>query len=130
MTNYKKEDEMDSIINDSIEHSPKISQEAPVKRGRGRPAKYAPDERKQKQKESIDKWRQEHKEEYKEQMKEYYNDNQSNIIKQKKEYLDRARYALRILDAIYNEKESLNNLSPDLKDKVLNLIEHKKIICL
>ena len=57
-------------------------QEVPqTKRGRGRPAKYAKEEREQKYKESKEKWIQEHKEHIKVQRKEYYLDNYDNLLK-------------------------------------------------
>ena len=127
MTNYKKEDEMDSIINDSIEHSPEISQEAPVKRGRGRPAKYAPEERKERYKEAVKQWREEHKEECLEHHRSYYKKNSEVLMKNSYDHQIRARNALRILS------EMIDNNTIEIKDEryktmVNDLIKNKKKI--
>jgi hypothetical protein len=126
MTNYKKEEEMDSIINDSIEHSPNISQEAPVKRGRGRPAKYAPEERKERYKELSKTWHKEHKEEYKEYQHNYYTENSETILKQSNEYHIRARNALRLLTEMI--EEDINIPSEKYKTLICDLVKNKKII--
>ena len=98
------------------------------KRGRGRPAKYAKEEREQKYKESKDKWKESHKDHILQLNKEYYNDNQKKIIQYQKEYQDRARYAMRILNDIYNDHDSLSHLAPNIQYKLRSLIEEKQIL--
>ena len=113
MTNYKKEDEMDSITNDSIEHSPKISQEAPVKRGRGRPAKYAPEERDQKYKESSKIWK-----------RNNYKEHSEEISKQSSEYQKRMREAYHILCELWNNQGSIVDFKSELySTKIKKLVE-------
>ena len=101
---------------------------SPPKRGRGRPAKYAKEEREQKYKELTKQWIQENKEHIKVQKKEYYNDNYDNILKNHKEYQERARFALRLLTDIYNDNESLIHLAPNLRQKLRTLVEEKQIL--
>jgi hypothetical protein len=102
---------------------------ASIKRGRGRPSKYAPEERDQKYKELKEQWKLDHKDHIKDHMKSYYLERQEHIYQTHKDYSERARYALRLISDIYNEKEALNILSPDLRRKVESLIEHKKVLC-
>ena len=99
-----------------------------TKRGRGRPAKYAKEEREQKYKESKEKWIQEHKEHIKVQRKEYYLDNYDNLLKTNRQYQERSRYALRLLADIYNDHDSLMNLAPNLQTKLRTLVEQKQIL--
>ncbi len=98
------------------------------KRGRGRPAKYSPDEREQKYKEAKEKWKENNKDHIHQLNKDYYNDNQKKIIQYQKEYQDRSRYAMRILNDIYNDQESLSHLAPDIQYKLRSLIEQKQIL--
>ncbi len=137
MTSYNKENEMDSItdmkeaqVGLSIEEesSPVSSTEIPIKRGRGRPAKYAKEEREQKYKELTKQWIQENKEHLSKQKKEYYNDNYNTILKNHKEYQERARFALRLLTDIYNDNESLIHLAPEIQTKLRTLVEQKQIL--
>ncbi len=101
------------------------NQSQPVpKKTRGRPAKYSPEERDQKYKESTKEWFQSHKE-YRQ---TYYQSNIENVKKQTKEYQDRARYALSLLDDIWNNSECVGVMPDDLKAKVQHLIVHKKIL--
>ena len=99
-----------------------------TKRGRGRPAKYAKEEREQKYKELTKQWIQENKEHFNKQKKEYYIDNYDNVIKANKDYQERSRYALRLLNDIYNDHESLIHLAPNLQEKLRTLVEQKQIL--
>ena len=123
---------MDSLTQMNTETSPVLSSDSvilsPVKRGRGRPAKYAKEEREQKYKESTKKWLSEHKEYYKDTRKQYYDTNTDDIQKNKKEYYERSAYALRLLNDIWNHPDLIEFKSEDIKYKIQNLIEHKKII--
>ncbi len=101
-----------------------------TKRGRGRPAKYAKEEREQKYKESRVQWIQENKDHIKEQKKEYYNDNQKYLLKMNKEYISRARQALNLMNDIWNQKEALEYFPPELRNKVQTIVEKKQVICL
>jgi len=98
------------------------------KRGRGRPAKYAKEEREQKYKEASKQWKDTHKERILQLNKDYYNDNQEKIIQYQKEYQDRARYAMRILNDIYNDHDSLSHLAPNIQYKLRTLIEQKQVL--
>ncbi len=137
MTSYNKENEMDSItemkeaqVGLSIEEesSPVLTVESQPKRGRGRPAKYAKEEREQKYKELTKQWIQENKEHIKVQKKEYYNDNYDNLLKTNRQYQERSRYALRLLNDIYNDHDSLIHLAPELQIKLRTLVEQKQIL--
>jgi alpha-galactosidase/6-phospho-beta-glucosidase family protein len=99
-----------------------------TKRGRGRPAKYAKEEREQKYKEAKEKCIQEHKEHIKIQKKKYYNDNYDNLLKTNRQYQERSRYALRLLADIYNDHDSLMHLAPNLQTKLRTLVEQKQIL--
>ena len=116
---------MDSINNDSIESSPKISTEAPIKRGRGRPSKYSPEERKEKQREAIDKWREENKEACRTHRKNFYNENSDQMIQSNIDYQARARNALRLLSEMLDSGELETN---KYKNLALDLVKNKKII--
>ena len=103
MTNYKKKHRMDSITETNVE--------TPVKRPRGRPSKYAPEERKDKYKEASKLW---HRESY---------DKQFECVKN---YQDRSRFALKILNDLWSEN-LIDIKSDKYKIIVQNLVEHKKI---
>jgi hypothetical protein len=125
-------------MDSNSESSPVLTKEAQAglshkevpqtKRGRGRPAKYAKEEREQKYKEAKEKWKENNKEHILQLNKEYYNDHQKKIIQYQKEYQDRSRYAMRILTDIYNDQESLSHLAPNIQYKLRNLIEEKQIL--
>ncbi len=78
-----------------------------VKRPRGRPAKYKPEEREQKYKELTKQWREENKERYSDNIKEYYEQHKEIMNTQKKEYQDRSREALRILHDIWESNDCI-----------------------
>ena len=99
-----------------------------TKRGRGRPAKYAKEEREQKYKEASKQWKDNNREHILQLNKEYYNDNQKKIIQYQKEYQERARYAMHILTDIYNDQDSLSHLAPNIQYKLRNLIEQKQVL--
>lgn len=115
---------MNSITNDSIESIANIS-EAPVKRGRGRPSKYSPEERKEKQREAIDKWREENKEACRTHRKNFYNENSDQMIQSNIDYQARARNALRLLSEMLDSGELETN---KYKNLALDLVKNKKII--
>ena len=123
-------------MDSNSESSPVLTKEAQAepqevpqtKRGRGRPAKYAKEEREQKYKELTKQWIQENKEHIKIQKKEYYNDNYDNLLKINRQYQERSRYALRLLTDIYNDHDSLINLAPNLQEKLRTLVEQKQIL--
>ncbi len=83
-----------------------------LKRGRGRPAKYSPEEREQKYKETRAQWNKEH------------NDikNKSNI-----DYLERSRFAYRLLCEMWN-KNKFDEMENDYKTIIKELVENKKIL--
>ena len=108
--------------------SPIISETQPVKPRRGRPPKYSPEERKQKHRESIDKWRQENKEQLQQVSKEYYNNHHKEVMQLQGDYLNRSRYALRLIKDIYNDQESLSHLPSTIQNRLRMLIEQKQII--
>ena len=56
-----------------------------------------------------------------------YKNHSQKLNQQSKEYLDRARYALSILDDIWNNQEWVEFKQEHLKEKIQFLIEHKKI---
>ena len=84
----------------------------PVKRGRGRPSKYSPEEREQKYKESREKWAKSH---------------QEDRTKSTMEYQERARYAYKLLCEVWNEN-MLEVKSEHHRNLIKNLVENKKII--
>ena len=100
---------------------------SPIKRGRGRPAKYSPEEREQKYRESIDKWREDHKEKHKNNQKRYYEQHSEQLIKQKKDYYEISAYALRLLNDMWSNPDLIEIKSEDLRNKLENLIKHKRI---
>jgi hypothetical protein len=84
---------------------------ASTKRGRGRPSKYAPEERDQKYKELTKQWQQNHA------------DKQFECVK---DYQDRSRFALKLLNELWND--NLIEIKSDRHRTILqDLIEHKKI---
>jgi hypothetical protein len=98
------------------------------KRGRGRPAKYSPEEREQKYKDASKLWKQDHKEYYKESQKQYYDQHSDTLCQNKKDHYERSTYALRLLNDIWSQTELVNYMSEDLRTKVENLVQHKRII--
>ena len=96
-------------------HTPESAnadKDSPPKRGRGRPAKYAKEEREQKYKESRVQWNRDH------------NDlkNKSNI-----EYLERSRFAYRLLCDMWN-KHQFDSIGNEYKHIIQELVENKKIL--
>ncbi len=96
---------MSSSIDTSEENTP-------TKRGRGRPAKYAKEEREQKYKEARVQWNKDH------------NDikNKSNI-----EYLERSRFAYRLLCDMW-DKRQFDSIENEYKHIIQELVENKKIL--
>jgi hypothetical protein len=90
----------------------KLDSSSEVKRGRGRPAKYAPEEREQKYKNASKIWKQEH------------NDRQNKL---NTEYLDRSRFAYRLLCDMWN-KQQLDLVTPEYKHIIQQLVENKNIL--
>ena len=82
------------------------------KRGRGRPAKYAKEEREQKYKELSKQWSKEHKEER---------------VQSSSEYQERARFAYKLLCEIWND-DMIELKSEHHKNLIKNLVENKKIL--
>jgi hypothetical protein len=124
MSNILSTDQLENISNDITTST----NTTPPKRGRGRPAKYAKEEREEKYKEARDQWFINHRDEYNESRKEYYKNNSQKLNLQSKEYMDRARYALSILDEIWKHQEWIEIKHEHLKEKIQCLIEHKKIL--
>jgi hypothetical protein len=110
---------MDSITETNVE--------TPVKRPRGRPAKYAPEERKDKYKEASKLWRQEHKQEYKEHRKAYYDQHSDELMKLNYDYQARARNALRLLSELL-EQDQLQVRDEKYREMINDLVKNKKII--
>ncbi len=106
-------------------HTPVI-QETIAKKPRGRPAKYAKEEREQKYKELKKNWQREHKEEYKDYQHSYYISNSETILKQSNEYHIRARNALRLLTEMLDEHIEIP--SEKYKGLICDLVKNKKII--
>ena len=97
------------------------------KRGRGRPAKYSPEEREQKYKEITKQWKQDHKEECLKHSQDYYKEHSEQVYKSTLDYQCRARHALKLLS------EMFDNNQIEIKDEryklsVLELIKNKKVI--
>ena len=109
-------------------HTTTHTPESAPKKPRGRPAKYAKEEREQKYKEASKQWKDNNREHVLQINKEYYNDNQKKIIQYQKEYQERARYAMHILTDIYNDQDSLSSLAPNIQYKLRNLIEQKQVL--
>ena len=124
MSNILSTEQLENISNDITTST----NTTPPKRGRGRPAKYAKEEREEKYKENTKKWVTEHKEYYKDSRKQYYVMNSNDIQQNKKEYYERSSYALRLLNDIWKSPELVEFKSDDLKYKIQNLIENKRII--
>ena len=102
-------------------------QETITKKPRGRPAKYAKEEREQKYKELTKQWRQEHKDECNKHSQNYYREHSDQVYKSTLEYQYRARHALKLLS------EMFDNNQIEIKDEryklsVLELIKNKKVI--
>ena len=97
---------------------------AVAKPRRGRPPKYAPEARKQKYRESIDKWREEHKEECRTHNKHFYNEHSDQINQYKREQNARAQNALQLLSKMIEDDWE----NEDLKQLAFDLVKNKKII--
>ncbi len=109
---------LEQINNDNVTNTQ-------AKRGRGRPAKYSPEERKEKQREAIDKWRLEHKEACRTHRKNFYNENSDQMIQSNIDYQARSRNALRLLTVMLESGELETN---KYKDLAFDLVKNKKII--
>ena len=97
-----------------------------VKKPRGRPAKYSPEEREQKYKEVKHKWIEEHKEICHSQTKEYYASHKETMNQQKKQYQDRSREALRILQDIWTSEDCI--IPENIKIRVQHLFPKKTLV--
>jgi hypothetical protein len=82
------------------------------KRGRGRPAKYAPEEREQKYKELSKQWTQTH---------------MDQRSKKNEEYASRTRKSYQLLTELWH-KRYLDNIDDPIYDQIKELIENKKIV--
>jgi hypothetical protein len=100
----------------------------PVVKRRGRPAKYSPEERDEKYKEASRQWKENNKDQVKENKREYYTNKYDDLLKTNRDYQERSRYALRLLNDIYNDHESLMHLAPDIQTKLRTLVEQKQIL--
>ena len=99
------------------------------KRGRGRPAKYAKEEREQKYKELSKQWKQGHREQCNEHSKVYYRDNWEQVCQSNTEYQNRARHALKLLSELFDT--GLIEIKDErYKQSLTELIKNKKIIAL
>jgi hypothetical protein len=115
---------IEPIINDSS----LLDATTPPKRSRGRPAKYTKEEREDKYKEASKVWKQEHKEYYKETQKQYYEQHSDVLCQNKKDNYERSVYALRLLNDVYNQSELISHFPDDLREKIENLVQRKRII--
>ena len=106
----------------------KDTSDTPVKKPRGRPAKYSPEERKERYKEATKQWLTENKDYYRDSRKQYYDKHTENIQQNKKEYYERSAYALRLLSDIWSHPDLIEIKSEDIRNKIQNLIEHKRIV--
>ena len=100
---------MDSTIANSIKDI--SSTEAPAKKPRGRPAKYAPEEREQKYKELKNKW------------------SKTNIDRRyeiNEQYGQRVRLGYKLLCDIWN-KHYVDNIEDPICWQIIELVENKKI---
>ena len=119
---------VETLNTEKMEQLTNSDNDSPPKKGRGRPAKYAKEEREQKYKDARVQWNKEHKEERKESYRTYYANHSDEIVKISKDYQDRSRYALKLLSELWSHPEYLNiNDSDPLSLKIKNLIQHKKI---
>ncbi len=105
--------------------TPIISETQPVKPRRGRPPKYSPEERNQKYRESIDKWRQENKEACKAHRKQFYNEHYDKLSQINADYYSRARNALRLLSEMIEDGDWNDER---FKELAFDLVKNKKII--
>jgi hypothetical protein len=85
---------------------------SPPKRGRGRPAKYAKEEREEKYKESRDQWAK---------------DNMDRRYELNDQYGQRVRLAYKLLCDIWN-KHYLDKVDDPICLQIKDLVENKKII--
>ena len=102
-----------------------ISEIQPVKPRRGRPPKYSPEERQERYKDSVTKWRVENKDACRAHRKQFYNEHSNQLNQLNIDYQTRARNALRLLSEMIEEDEWGNNR---FKELAVDLIKNKKII--
>ena len=94
------------------------------KKPRGRPAKYAKEEREQKYKESRVQWNRDHKEV----QQRYYQNNHEKLSEYSKEYHEKTRIAFKLLSELWNHPEYLKFEDTDpLRLKIENLFKEQKI---
>ena len=106
-----------TLNTNNLEQLHNLHNETPItnplpKRGRGRPAKYAPEEREQKYKEASKQWHKEHME-----------DRTSYL----KDYQERSRTALKLLAEMWDQGIIVIN-SENYEGKVRNLLENRQKI--
>jgi hypothetical protein len=90
----------------------------PAKRGRGRPAKYTPEERKEKSKEWIKAWK-----------KEHYKNNADQEKQNAMEYQSRARSALRLLNELWlHHRDDVEFKSDRYPNLIREIVENKKVV--
>jgi hypothetical protein len=79
---------------------------SPEKKPRGRPVKYAPEERQEKYKELSKVWREEHKD----YVRDWQSSNASKLVDANKRYLDRLRQGYKYLSMLLeNDRINFNN---------------------
>jgi hypothetical protein len=92
----------------------------PVKRGRGRPAKYTPEERKERHKQLKSAWN-----------KEHYKNNTEQEKQMATEYQSRARSALRLLNELWlHHRDDVEFKSDRYPNLIREIVENKKVISL
>jgi len=104
-----------------------IKTEDKEKKRRGRPAKYNPEERKEKYQELNRSWYHEHKNELYSKKKEIYKENSKDIKEATMNYQNRARNAHRLLTELL-EKQLIEFKDESYKKMAIDLINHKLII--
>ena len=121
-----KEKRMD---NASEVTQPILTLETPIKRPRGRPAKYAKEEREQKYKEASKQWKQGHREQCNEHSKVYYREHSEQVCQSNTDYQHRARHALKLLSELF-DTDLIEIKDERYKQSLTELIKNKKIIAI
>jgi hypothetical protein len=108
------------------------NRDSEVKKSRGRPAKYAPEERKEKYLEKIKNWQEENADKVKEYnrqgAKTFYDNNKEKCKTKNTDYQIRARKALIFLSDLLDHWDNLKDNSDIYKSMVREIVDNKKSI--
>jgi hypothetical protein len=102
------------------------NRDSEVKKARGRPAKYAPEERKEKYLEKIKNWQEENADKVKENCKAYRDSHKEQLLSYHTDYQARARKALILLSDLLDHWDDLQD--DKYKSMVREIVENKKSI--